>query len=194
VGTVRAEPRSKVEAVKIYTRKGDDGTTGLLYGGRVPKDSAQPTAYGTVDEAQAAIGVARAETGDAELDELLVHLERDLWVLMAELATDPSNRHKLTPGQNLVTDEMVDRLEVLIDETSARFEPPTEFVVPGQDRVSALLDVARTVARRAERDAIAAAVPGSSVVPYLNRLSDLLWTLARWQEGTALTSRSVDAG
>jgi cob(I)alamin adenosyltransferase len=194
VGTVGTEPRSKVEAVKIYTRKGDDGTTGLLYGGRVPKDSAQPTAYGTVDEAQAAIGVARAETGDAELDGLLVHLERDLWVLMAELATDPSNRHKLTPGQNLVTDEMVGRLEVLIDETSARFDPPTEFVVPGQDRVSALLDVARTVARRAERDAIAAAVPGSSVVPYLNRLSDLLWTLARWQEGTSLTSRSVDAG
>jgi cob(I)alamin adenosyltransferase len=180
--------------VKIYTRKGDDGTTGLLYGGRVPKDSAQPTAYGTVDEAQAAIGVARAETGDAELDQLLVHLERDLWVLMAELATDPSNRHKLTAGQNLVTDEMVDRLETLIDETSARFEPPTEFVVPGQDRVSALLDVARTVTRRAERDAIAAAAPDSSVVPYLNRLSDLLWTLARWQEGTTLTSRSVDAG
>jgi cob(I)alamin adenosyltransferase len=173
--------------MRIYTRKGDDGTTGLLYGGRVPKDSAQPTAYGTVDEAQAAIGVARAESGDAELDGLLVHLERDLWVLMAELATDPSNRHKLTAGQNLVTDEMV-------DQTSARFEPPTEFVVPGQDRVSALLDVARTVTRRAERDAIAAAAPGSSVVAYLNRLSDLLWTLARWQEGSALTSRSVDPG
>jgi cob(I)alamin adenosyltransferase len=177
--------------VKIYTRKGDDGTTGLLYGGRVPKDSAQPTAYGAVDELQAVMGVARAEA-DGELAEILVRLGRDLWVLMAELATDPANRDKLAPGQSLVTDEMVDHLEASIDDVSERFDPPTEFVVPGQDRLSAQLDVARTVARRAERDALAAAVPGSAVVPYLNRLSDLLWTLARWQEGTALVARSVE--
>ena len=176
--------------MKIYTRKGDDGTTGLLYGGRVPKDSAQPTAYGTVDELQAFIGVARAE-GDEQLGDILLHVERDLWVLMGELATDASNRDKLTPGATLVTDEMVEHLEGLIDQVSELFEPPTEFVVPGQNRVSAQLDVARTVARRAERDAIAAAVPGSAAVPYLNRLSDLLWTLARWQEGTALPARSV---
>jgi len=179
--------------VKIYTRKGDDGTTGLLYGGRVPKDSAQPTAYGTVDELQAALGVARADADD-ELGELLLHLERDLWVLMGELATDSSKRDKLTAGATLVTDEMVTHLEQLIDDTSDRFEPPTEFVVPGQNRVGALLDVARTVARRAERDSLAAAVPESSVVPYLNRLSDLLWTLARWQEGTSLPTRSVGPG
>jgi cob(I)alamin adenosyltransferase len=178
--------------VKIYTRTGDDGTTGLLYGGRVPKDSAQPTAYGTVDEAQAAIGVARAETDDTELDALLLGLERDLWVLMAELATDPSKRDRLVGGATLVTEAMVDRLEGLIDVVSERFDPPTEFVVPGENRIAALLDVARTVARRAERDALAAAVPGSAVVPYLNRLSDLLWTLARWQEGTSLPTRSVD--
>lgn len=177
--------------MKIYTRTGDDGTTGLLFGGRVPKDSALPTAYGSVDEAQAAIGVARAETDDAEVDALLLGLERDLWVLMAELATDPSNRSKLTAGQTLVTDEMVTRLEGLIDEISARFDPPTEFVVPGENRVSARLDVARTVARRAERDALSAAAPGSAAVPYLNRLSDLLWTLARWQEGTSVPTRSV---
>jgi cob(I)alamin adenosyltransferase len=176
--------------VKIYTRKGDDGTTGLLYGGRVPKDSAQPTAYGTVDELQAALGVARADADD-ELGELLLHLERDLWVLMGELATDPSKRDKLSAGATLVTEEMVTHLEQLIDDTSGRFDPPTEFVVPGQNRVGALLDVARTVARRAERDSLAAAVPESSVVPYLNRLSDLLWTLARWQEGTSLPTRSV---
>jgi cob(I)alamin adenosyltransferase len=75
---------------------------------------------------------------------------------------------------------------------STRFEPPTEFVVPGQDRASAQLDVARTVARRAERDAVAAAVPDSAVLAYLNRLSDLLWTLARWQEGASLVTKSVD--
>src|SRR5690606_33069309 len=95
-------------AMKVYTRKGDDGTTGLLFGGRVRKDAPGPMAYGEVDEAQAAIGVARAhaERGD-ELDVLLVALERDLWVLMADLATDESNRHKLVAGVSLVTDQMV---------------------------------------------------------------------------------------
>ena len=181
--------------MKIYTRAGDDGTTGLLYGGRVAKDSELPTAYGTVDEAQAALGVARAhaERG-GELDSLLVRLERDLWVLMAELATDPANRHKLTPGQSLVTAEMVSGLEALIDDVSARFEPPTEFVVPGEELVAAHLDVARTVVRRAERLAMRAVADDSHVVPYLNRLSDLVWTLARWREGHSLATRSVDAG
>ena len=189
-GVGHGVPR-RLDPVKIYTRKGDDGTTGLLYGGRVPKDSPRPTAYGAVDELQAALGVARAEA-DAELADVVLHLQRDLWVLMGELATDPTRRDRLTAGTTLVTGEMVAHLEALIDATSERFAPPTEFVVPGQTRVSAALDVARTVARRAERDAIAAADPGSEVVPYLNRLSDLLWTLARWQEGTSLPTRAVD--
>lgn len=177
--------------MKVYTRKGDDGTTGLYGGGRVAKDSVAPEAYGAVDEAQAAVGVARShcERG-SELDGWLVAVERDLWVLMAELATDPANTHKLVDGASRVTPAMVAALEARIDEVSARFEPPTEFVVPGEDRVAALLDVARTVVRRAERRSLAAAPDGSQVVPYLNRLSDLIWTLARWQEGTSLTARS----
>lgn len=179
-----------MSGVKIYTRDGDDGTTGLLFGGRVAKDSAAPTAYGAVDEAQAFIGMARAEA-EPELADMLLHIERDLWVLMGELATDPSSRSKLTAGKTMVTDDMVTHLETIIDSVSGRFDPPTEFVVPGQNRIGAILDVARTVVRRAERDSMAAAVPGSVVVPYLNRLSDLLWTLARWQEGTSLPTRSV---
>jgi cob(I)alamin adenosyltransferase len=176
--------------MRIYTRKGDDGTTGLLYGGRVAKDSPLPTAYGAVDEAQAVIGLARAETErGGELDSLLVDVARELWVLMAELATDQKNRSKLTPGQSSVTEAMVAALESRIDEISARFDLPTEFVVPGENRVAALLDLARTVVRRAERHALRAALEGSHVVPYLNRLSDLLWTLARWQEGTSLPAR-----
>lgn len=178
--------------MKIYTRKGDDGSTGLLFGGRVSKDSLRPDAYGTVDEAQAAIGLARAVAAERErdddLDPILVTVERDLWVLMAELATEPANRHKLTPGKNLVTVEMVEALEGRIDEVGDLFDPPTEFVVPGQCRVAALLDLARTVVRRAERAAVAAEGAGASnsqAVAYLNRLSDLLWTLARWQEGGA---------
>ena len=166
--------------MKIYTRKGDDGTTGLLFGGRVRKDDALPRAYGAVDEAQAAIGVARAETGDAELDALLVRVCHELYVCMAELATLPENQAKLTER---VTPEMVAGLEPVIDDTMARFDMPTDFVIPGATRVSALLDVARTVVRRAERESLAVAAEGSHVVAYLNRLSDLLWALARWQDG-----------
>ncbi len=179
----------QIGRMKIYTRKGDDGTTGLLYGGRVAKNSPRPTAYGTVDEAQAAIGVARAgvERG-SDIDTVLVHIERDLWVLMSELATAPGNRHKLTPGVSLVTAEMVVALEEHIDGFTARFEQPKQFVVPGEDRVAAQLDVARTVVRRAERDhqAIEDEDASSQVGPYLNRLSDLCWTLARFQEAEAV--------
>ncbi len=179
--------------VRIYTRKGDDGTTGLLYGGRVPKSSPSIEVNGAVDEAQAALGVARAEAArPSELDDLLVELERDLWVLMAEVATAPDNRHKLTPGQSMVTADMVSALEARIDTLSERFEMPSEFVVPGQNRAAAALDLARTVVRRAERMAQAAPpAPESQVGAYLNRLSDLLWTMARWQEGEHLVTRSV---
>jgi cob(I)alamin adenosyltransferase len=90
-----------------------------------------------------------------------------------------------------VTEEMVERLERLIDELDTRFDPPTEFVVPGGSTVAAWLDIARTVARRAERHALAAATAPSLVVPYLNRLSDLLWTMARWQEGSSLPVRDA---
>jgi cob(I)alamin adenosyltransferase len=178
--------------MKVYTRKGDDGTTGLYGGGRVAKDAAAPEAYGTVDEAQASLGVARSGCPrGGELDVLLVGLERDLWVLMAELATDDANRHKLVDGATRVTQEMVEALEAQIDAVSARFTPPTEFVVPGETLVAAQLDVARTVVRRAERVALRAAADGSHVVPYLNRLSDLVWTLARWQEGHSLTAHAA---
>ena len=177
--------------MKIYTKRGDDGTTGLLYGGRLRKDSAAIELNGAVDEAQAALGVARAEAErGSELDELLVGLERDLWVLMAEVATAPENRHKLTPGVSLVTAEMVAALEAHIDSLDDRFEMPTEFVVPGQTRIAALLDVARTVVRRAERLSLDLA-DGSQVGPYLNRLSDLCWTMARWQEGEHLPTRQT---
>ena len=176
--------------MKIYTRKGDDGTTGLLFGGRVRKDDAAPAACGDVDEAQAAIGQARALTArDSELDGLLIGLERDLWVLMAEVATSAEHRDRLVSGRTLVTPEMVSALEPLIDDFTGRFEPPTEFVLPGQTPIAAALDMARTIVRRAERTSLAVATDGSSVVPYLNRLSDLLWTMARWQERESLPTR-----
>jgi cob(I)alamin adenosyltransferase len=167
----------------FYTRKGDDGTTGLLFGGRVRKDAPEPVAYGAVDEAQAAFGLARAEAEPGgELDGILLAVERDLYVLMAELATLPANRSKLEAGRTLVTPEMVVEVERRTDEASARFEMPRDFVLPGASRCSAALEVARTVVRRAEREALAVAADGSSVLPYLNRLSSLAWALARWQE------------
>ncbi len=171
-------------APRIYTKKGDDGTTGLLYGGRVPKDSWRIELNGAVDEAQAAIGLARAESeSGSEVNERLTSLARDLYVLMAEVATAPENRTKLTAGSTLVTGEMVAALEAGIDDLLARFDMPSDFTVPGENRVAAALDLARTVVRRAERLAVAEPVEGSLVVPYLNRLSDLLWAMARWQEG-----------
>ena len=178
---------------RLYTGKGDDGTTGLLFGGRVPKDAAQPRACGAVDEAQAAIGAARplCEPGD-DLDGQLVHVCRDLWVLMAELATLPENHHKLADGQTRVSLDMVHRLEQLTDDVGTRFEVPKEFVVPGQTALAAQLDVARTVVRRAERESVAATAEGSHVLPYLNRLSSLLWAQARWVEGDHLLSRDVE--
>jgi len=181
--------------MKVYTRTGDDGTTGLLYSGRVRKDDAGPEAYGEVDEAVSALGLARATTeAGAELHELLVRLQRELFVVGAELATAPDNRSKLKPEISLVTAEMVTRLEPIIDDVTARFDPPQEFVLPGQNATAAALDFARTVIRRAERASVAATGadwlgPESHVVPYLNRVADLVYTLARWQEGDFRPSR-----
>lgn len=182
--------------MKIYTRKGDDGTTGLLFGGRVRKDAPAPVAYGDVDELQAQLGVARAACSrdspvEADLAQAILSIQRDLWVLMAELATLPEHHDKLGDGTSRVTATMVTQLEGQIDTFTEMFIPPKEFVVPGETALAAALDVGRTVARRAERSALSVAVDGSSVVAYLNRLSDLLWTLARVAEGTARTARSV---
>jgi cob(I)alamin adenosyltransferase len=185
---------------KIYTRTGDDGTTGLLFGKRVRKDHPIIEANGAVDEAQAVIGVARAEAeAGSDLDSMLVGIERDLWVLMAEIATAPEDRPKLEARKTLVTAEMVSALEERIDDLKTRTDVPAEFIVPGQDRTSALLDQARTVVRRAERlfisgrdatQSTGGSSPSDSFVgPYLNRLSDLLWTAARWQEGVHKLAR-----
>ena len=180
--------------MRIYTRAGDDGTTGLYFGGRVSKRDPAIELNGTVDESQAVIGLARSQTSrGGELDVLLISLERDLWVLMSEVATAPDNRRKLKPGISLVTEEMVARLERSIDDLSGRTELPKEFVVPGEHPVAAALDVARTVVRRAERLTLAWAVEGSLVPAYLNRLSDLLWAAARWQEGDVhRTSKGIE--
>jgi cob(I)alamin adenosyltransferase len=190
--------------MKIYTKLGDDGTTGLLYGGRVEKNDPRPVAYGDVDEAQAAIGLARTavnETTDhrdleasslKKLSEILLLVEGDLWKIMAELACNPEEISQLQEAGTRITDENVNALERIIDQVSERFEMPTDFVLPGENEVSARLDLARAITRRAERTSVEVGLSeDSKVIPYLNRLSDLLWSLARWQEETTVTARSV---
>ena len=120
---------------------------------------------GTVDEAQAAMGLARAEGSRLRARQLLTRLERELYVLMAEVTTDPSTGPSWSAGTTLVTEEMVAALETDIDRLHRRVRMPTEFVIPGANRASAALDLARTIVRRAERLAVAAPVEGSLVGP-----------------------------
>ena len=179
--------------MRIYTKKGDDGTTGLFYGGRVWKDDLAPEAYGAVDEAVAVLATARAVADDG-LASILLLLQRELFVVAAELATAPANRHKLEPGVSRVTEEMILRLETGIDEVIADIGQPTEFMVPGDNPLSAGLDHARAVVRRAERRCVTYARSGgledSEVVRYLNRLADYLYTLVRATESEWKPSRT----
>jgi cob(I)alamin adenosyltransferase len=171
----------------IYTGAGDDGTTGLLHGGRVSKAAPATEAYGTIDEAVAILGLARAVATDPVLQAEILELQRELFVVGADLATNPKRRNKLEPGVSLVTPEMVERLETKIDELVTANPLPDAFVVPGADPVSAVLDVARSVVRRAERRVVALRESGGEVNPevvrYVNRLSDLLFAMARAQAG-----------
>jgi cob(I)alamin adenosyltransferase len=180
--------------VRIYTKAGDDGTTGLFYGGRVSKADPAPEAYGSVDEAVAALGLARALIERPEAREEVLWLQRDLFVVGADLATNPDKRDRLIPGESLVTPEMVERLEQLIDALVAERPLPDYFVVPGASPAGAALDAARTAVRRAERRTVELLESGREVNPaalrYLNRLSDLLFVLARTQaDGPEAPSR-----
>ncbi|MEP6477373.1 MAG: cob(I)yrinic acid a,c-diamide adenosyltransferase [Actinomycetota bacterium] len=173
---------------RIYTKTGDDGTTGLLYGGRVPKDDPATDAYGTTDEAVAALGLARALCGKGEMAAELLVLQRELFVVGADLATNPGQRSKLQAGVSLVTASMVERLEGRIDTLVEEMPLPEVFIVPGANPASAALDVARSVIRRAERQVVSLERdPAREVNPdvrrYLNRLSDLVFVLARRQAG-----------
>lgn len=165
--------------MKLYTKTGDDGTTGLFGGGRVPKASARVAAYGTTDETNAAVGMARATPLDSAMDEVLARVQEDLFTLGAELACVPGRENKLTMA--LLGDADIARLERAIDEADAVCPPLKSFVLPGGSPQAAALHVARTVCRRAERSVLAMddTPARRDVVVYLNRLSDLLFALAR---------------
>lgn len=172
---------------RIYTRQGDDGTTGLLYGGRVSKADPVTEACGTVDEAVALVGLARTHADDPSATEELLRLQRELFVVGADLATNPDERSKLEPGVSLVTGQMIEGIESRIDELVRAHPLQNAFIVPGANPASACLDVARSVVRRAERRVVEIRDSGAdvneAVLRYLNRLSDLLFVLARVAAG-----------
>jgi cob(I)alamin adenosyltransferase len=165
--------------MKLYTKTGDDGTTGLFGGGRIKKTSPRVDAYGTVDETNATIGLARAARQAPAIDAVLTRVQEDLFTLGAELACVPGKEGKMSMA--LLGDGDVLRLEGAIDEAVATCAPLTSFVLPGGSAQAAALHLARTVCRRAERAVLSIddAPPRPQVVMYLNRLSDLLFALAR---------------
>jgi cob(I)alamin adenosyltransferase len=173
--------------VKIYTRKGDDGTTGLWYGGRVQKSDIRPEAYGSVDEAASELGLCRVAARDnQELYDDILRIQSELFVAGAELATAPEAAARLEAGISKVTAEMVERLESDIDRYMARVDLPPKFVIPGGTELSARLDVARTAIRRAERRVSAmhevGQLPDDTVLRYLNRASDCVYAMARFAD------------
>lgn len=184
----------------IYTKRGDAGETGLLYGGRVSKADARVRAYGACDEAVSALGLARALCKDAWVCERAVELERELFIVGAELATDRESYALLQKHFSVVVPQMTERLETLIDEIAGQIELPRSFIIPGASAGSGAMDVARATLRRAEREVVALNEAGElenkELLRYLNRLADLLFMLARFEDRAlpfeALTGESKD--
>ncbi|MDP8960085.1 MAG: cob(I)yrinic acid a,c-diamide adenosyltransferase [Actinomycetota bacterium] len=178
--------------MRVYTKTGDKGDTSLLYGGRVPKDHPRTRAYGTTDEVVSALGLARAELTGEFHDAVLV-IQRELFAVGAQLATDPQRWDRLEVGTSRVDDNMVGDLERRIDLLVERHPLPREFVVPGGNRAAAALDLARAICRRGERAVVTMVrqglLPDEVVLRYLNRLSDYLYVLARAVEGDHVPSR-----
>ena len=173
---------------RIYTKKGDDGTTSLWYGGRVAKSDPRTEAYGALDEAASALGVARSLCGadDAELAADILRLQDDLFIAGAELATAPEASERLVDGVSRVTPEMAAELEQLIDRYMDRVELPPKFVIPGGTPISAQLDLGRAILRRAERRAVALdggeGIVADELLRFLNRASDAAYAMARFAD------------
>jgi len=190
---VTEPPAGSRRVISIATRRGDGGETSLLYGGRVAKDDPHAEACGAVDEAVSALGVARAQEADHERAERLLALQRDLFTVGAELATGPGERAQLERHFATITAAMVERLDAQLADLEAWVPLPRGFVVPGGTPVAAAIDLARTLVRRAERRAVSLRRTGllenPEVLRYLNRLSDLLFMLAREAEQGATVLR-----
>ena len=172
--------------MKTFNKRGDGGETSLLYGGRVPKNDPRCESYGAIDEAVSALGLARALVRKERVKDIVYGIQEELFVVGAELATDADHYDKLVAKHRVVTQEMVERLETIIDELEGRMEMPKVFSIPGASPGEAALDLARTIIRRVERRVVDlkhnSMVHNENVLQYLNRLADLIYTLARYEQ------------
>ena len=172
--------------MKLYTKNGDDGGTGLLFGKKVSKADSRTEAYGSLDSAISAMGLARSLVSDLNVKEILLSLQMELFTLGSELATPPADLEKLKTHYSVVTPEMVQTIEDHIDDFSAKVKLPRAFIVPGASPGSGAMDLARSLVRTAERRAVGLKddeeLPNPEVIKYLNRLSDLLFILARYED------------
>jgi len=171
--------------VKTFNKRGDGGETSLLHGVRVPKSDLHCEAYGTVDEAVSALGLARALSSKKKVQDLLLDIQRELFMLGAELATPLEHYAAFAEKHTPISEAMVDRLEGLIDELEQDLEMPKAFIVPGATPASGAIDLGRAIIRRAERRIVsmkdAGLVKNEELHRYINRLADLLFTLARYE-------------
>ena len=175
--------------MSVVTKTGDEGDTGLLYGGRVPKNDPRVESYGTVDEAVSALGLARALSSYPRVKETILSVQTQLFTVGAELATDVKHYDKFDAHFSRITGGEVEQLERLIQDIEGEIQMPPTFIVPGASAASAALDLARTILRRAERCAVdlkqSGLLQNGDIIRYLNRLSDLLYTLARYENKDA---------
>lgn len=171
---------------RVYTKFGDKGETSLLYGGRVSKNNPHSEAYGITDEAVSAMGLARSLSEDSRVKDTLRDLQRDLFTIAAELATDPGKYELFQQHFKPVTPEMVEALEQTIDSLEEDVDMPTVFILPGGTPASSAIDMARCIIRTAERRVVALKeadlLTNDYILAYLNRLGDLLFVLARYQD------------
>ncbi len=171
---------------KIYTKGGDEGDTGLLYGGRVSKSDPRCEAYGAVDEAVSALGLARALVKTDKLKGMIWGIQTDLFTVGAELATDLNYHETFKKHFSVITPDMIEQIEQMIDELTEEITLPRAFIIPGASQASAAMDIARSVLRRAERRTVdlnnLGLLANLEVLRYLNRLADLVFTMARYED------------
>lgn len=171
--------------MKTFNKKGDQGETSLLYGVRVPKSDPHCEAYGTIDEAVAALGLARALSTKDRVQEVVLHLQRGLFIIGSEMAVPLEHYPEFARKGQVITEDMAQGLERLIDELENAVEMPRYFIVPGASAASAALNLARTIIRRAERRAVAlqqdGLLPNKEILKYLNRTADLVYTLVNYE-------------
>lgn len=171
---------------RLYTKYGDEGQTSLLYGGRVSKSDLHCEAYGATDEACSALGLSRALSKDANVTEMLKELQRQLFAVGAELASEPDKYETFKQHFSPITAEMTAQLEPKIDYYQDSVTLPRSFILPGASPASAAMDMARTSIRRAEREAVrlmeAGRLTNLEIIRYLNRLGDLLFIVARYED------------